>query len=205
MTELINSCKGHHEPQEEKAFYEVLKVLKNGSTMVEMGSNWAYYSMWFNHVVENAKNFMFDISESQLQVGKNNFDLNKMKGIFSVSSVQSFDFEFFFKTYDVDFIDLLHFDVQGWEFLMLEKTKNYLDKIGFIFISTHTDKFNSGTSWGSPKELIHEECLELLNKYNFKILCEHNLNESASNDELIVAMNNILNLNIDNIEISKLK
>jgi hypothetical protein len=205
MTDLIELCKGHHEPQEEKAFYEVLKVLKNGATMVEMGSFWSYYSMWFNHQIENAKNFMFDVSEHFLDVGKKNFELNNMKGKFSIDSVQDFNFEFFFETYDVKFIDLLHFDVQGWEFLMLQKTENFLDKIGFMFISTHTDQFNAGNLWGSPKELIHDECLKLIKKYNFKILCEHNMNESASNDGLIVAMNPNLNINIENIEISKLE
>ena len=43
MTELITKSDGFHEPQEEKAFYEVLKRIPDGSTMLEVGSFWAWY------------------------------------------------------------------------------------------------------------------------------------------------------------------
>ena len=46
MTKLIHDLKGHHEPQEEKAFHTVLSSLSNAATMVELGSYWSYYSLW---------------------------------------------------------------------------------------------------------------------------------------------------------------
>src|SRR3546814_6974305 len=42
MTEVIRQLQGHHEPQEEKVFAEVLSHLKPGASMLELGSFWAY-------------------------------------------------------------------------------------------------------------------------------------------------------------------
>ena len=36
MTELIERCHGHHEPQEERAFYEVITRLGHNATMMEL-------------------------------------------------------------------------------------------------------------------------------------------------------------------------
>src|SRR5262245_19899107 len=38
MIELIRLLKGHHEPQEEKAFHEVLRHVPGRAVMVELGS-----------------------------------------------------------------------------------------------------------------------------------------------------------------------
>ena len=47
MTKLIELCSGHHEPQEERIFHEVVSRLPPGGTMLEVGGFWAYYSIWF--------------------------------------------------------------------------------------------------------------------------------------------------------------
>ena len=47
MTELIRLCRGHHEPQEERVFYEIVARLENDATMIELGAYWAFYSLWF--------------------------------------------------------------------------------------------------------------------------------------------------------------
>ena len=39
---------GVHEPEEERVFQEVLKYVQPGSTMIEAGSYWAFYSLWFS-------------------------------------------------------------------------------------------------------------------------------------------------------------
>jgi len=44
MAEIIKVLRGHHEPQEEKAFFEILRYVSEGGTMIELGSYWAYYS-----------------------------------------------------------------------------------------------------------------------------------------------------------------
>ena len=61
MTNIIEILKGHHEPQEEFAFFQVLEQLRRNPSpwgnprMIELGSFWAYYSMWF--LKEFRKNF----------------------------------------------------------------------------------------------------------------------------------------------------
>src|SRR5450432_3975993 len=45
MTEIIRALRGHHEPQEEVVFHEVLERLvatEPSASMIELGSFWAY-------------------------------------------------------------------------------------------------------------------------------------------------------------------
>lgn len=88
-TRIVERLKGHHEPQEEKAFYEVLKAIPRRSTMIELGCYWAYYSLWFNKAIEGARNFMIEPNKSALQCGINNFRLNRMSGDFTQATVGS--------------------------------------------------------------------------------------------------------------------
>lgn len=204
MSEIISETKGHHEPQEERAFYEVLKRMKEGSTMIEIGSSWAYYSMWFNSQIKGAKNYMVDIGEEVLDIGRKNFELNGLSGNFTIDRVPNFNFERFLEDNKIKFVDILHSDIQGWEYHLLEDCDQNLDKVGYIFISTHTDGIISGRDWGAPKEGLHENCLEFLIDRGFVILCEHNMRQSASHDGLIVAKNPKIDLEFKEIEISKL-
>jgi len=204
MSEIISRCRGHHEPQEEKAFHEVLKYMKDDSIMLEIGSFWAYYSMWFNSQVRNSTNYMVDINEQSLSVGRNNFEINNLKGHFSIDMVPNFSFGNFLKSNEISFLNLLHCDIQGWEYHLLEECKPYLDKIGYIFLSTHTDRYTPGQFWGSPRELLHEDCLQFLIDNGFLILCEHNMKESSSHDGLIVAKNPKIDKSFTKIDISKL-
>ena len=55
VNEIISQLKGVHEPQEERVFYEVLKHIPAGATMVEAGCYWGYYSMWFARQVQDAR------------------------------------------------------------------------------------------------------------------------------------------------------
>ena len=203
MTELISKCDGHHEPQEERAFYEVLKRIREGSTMVEIGSFWAYYSMWFNFQIKNSKNYMVDVDEEVLNIGKKNFELNNLSGKFFIGQVPNFKFGEFLDSNGIEFVDILHSDIQGWEYHLLEECSQYLDRIGYIFVSTHTDQGTPGSSWRAPRELLHEDCLQFLIDKGFVILCEHNMRESASHDGLIVAKNPNIDLEFKKIEISK--
>lgn len=204
MSEIISRCNGHHEPQEEKAFYEVLKIIGDDSTMIEVGSFWAYYSMWFNSQIKGAKNYMIDINENILDVGRRNFELNGLTGNFFVDEVPHFSFPKFLEQNNIEFVNLLHSDIQGWEYHLLQDCQPYLDKIGYIFISTHTDQHTPGGFWNAPREFLHEDCLQFLKDNGFIILCEHNMKESSSHDGLIVAKNPKIDPDFIKIELSKL-
>ena len=61
---------------------EILKVIPPGSTMMEMGAYWGYYSLWFQSAISGAKNIMVEPVEENLRIGRRNFKLNGREGIF---------------------------------------------------------------------------------------------------------------------------
>lgn len=198
MTDLIEGLSGHHEPQEEKAFYEVVKTLKPGSTMLELGSWWAYYSMWFNKTVTGAKNYLVEPNKINLALGRANFELNSMQGDFNYGylgdkvdqGIGGIDFDApktsvdaFLKTKNISFLDVLHADIQGGELKMLWGAHESLKahKIHYIVLSTH------GAEIGIGEANLHQKCLSYLNEHNYHIVCQHTTRESCSVDGLIVA------------------
>jgi FkbM family methyltransferase len=195
MTTLITLLQGHHEPQEEKAFHEVLKHLPSNAVMIELGSYWGFYSMWFQKQILEAHNFLIEPDPKNIEIGKKNFELNGMKGNFThamVGAASSGESEFvdwnyvkhsvpvvsiddFARDHNIDFIHMLHSDIQGAEVEMLKGCAKLMaeKRIGYYFISTHRG--------------VHELCLDLLHNYGLEIIVSINRDESFSADGLIVA------------------
>lgn len=177
---------GVHEPQEERVFMEVLKSLPAGAVMIEMGAFWSFYSMWFQKEVERARNFMIEPDAFNLGQGQRNFSLNKMTGVFHQAFVgRSSDagtpvpvicVDDFVKRQEIDFVHVLHSDIQGFEHDMLLGAVKTIDrkKVGYIFISTHSNE-------------VHRKCEQFLRDKNFLILASADLNQTFSEDGLIVA------------------
>ena len=196
MTQIIQRMKGHHEAQEEKVFYEVLKAVPAGSTMIELGSYWAYYSMWFQTVIKGGRNFMIEPAKPSIQCGMKNFALNGLRGDFTqafvgkssspdwqqselkarMEDVRHLAIQDFVRARRIDEIAILHSDIQGFEYDMLcgcgDLIKN--KKIGFFFISTHSLK-------------VHFQCRAHLVRNGYTIIAEHTPKESYSEDGLVVA------------------
>jgi hypothetical protein len=82
MTDIMYGLRGHHEPQEEKVFREILKTISANASMLELGSYWACYSLWFAQRIPGAKVYMIEPVREFLEVGKRNFELNDMEGNF---------------------------------------------------------------------------------------------------------------------------
>ena len=188
LTDVIYGLKGHHEPQEEKCFYEVLKYIPENATMLELGSYWAYYSLWFATEIKNARNYLIEPDPRRLEIGRKNFELNNKKGNFrrgfvgkikdtepDISGAIWIAIDDFMEQEGIDHIHILHADIQGAESEMLETTVKYLDKIDYFFISTHNHRTD------------HPQCLQFFKKHGFIILAEHPDFESCSGDGLIVA------------------
>ena len=195
MTEIITKLRGHHEPQEEKVFAEVLPHISPGACMLELGSFWAYYSMWFHQNVEQSRCFLVEPVPEKLIIGEEHFRLNGMKGTFlhgfigktsdpdgqfvdwdgAVSYVPMISVDGLMTRFELGRIDLLHADVQGAEFDMLIGAEQALrgHRIGYLFISTHGFE--------------HERCLMHLTNYGYRIVATHSVLESYSGDGLIVA------------------
>jgi hypothetical protein len=181
MLRLLMENYGVHEPQEEKAFCDVLPFINKGSVMIELGSYWGFYSMWFNKEI-NGKNILVEPDYKNMLFGQENFKLNNMEGVFYNKFINSYDDEKtitvnkIFELEQLDRVAICHSDIQGYEFEMLLGCSKVLHKIDYFFISTHENN-------------LHVKCIQFLKENNFQILCSANLDESYSYDGLIVAKN----------------
>ena len=148
--------RGVHEPLEEFVFQEMIKhkqknfKLNQNETipgaMLELGSYWAHYSMWFAKYFPNSDVYCVESDLLNLECGKNNFSMNNFKAKFIHAYVCSDDFmvDKFFVDYNIKHISVLHSDIQGYELEMLFNAKNTLinQLIDYIFISTHSQKLH---------------------------------------------------------------
>jgi FkbM family methyltransferase len=210
MSEIIQKLRGHHEPQEEKVFAEILTHIDDGAVMVELGSFWAYYSMWFQQQIPDAKSIMIEPNSSKLEVGKDHFRINNFQGKFlqgfvggepklvstfidwdgQESQIEQITIDSLMQKQGLDSIDILHADVQGAEYDMLKGSVNALmnNKIKYFFISTHGHQ--------------HRRCLRYLKKFGYQIVAQHTVLGSYSGDGLIVARSGSTT-GPDNVPISK--
>lgn len=199
FTKMFILSKGIHEPQEERIFMEVLKGLPPGALMIELGSFWSFYSMWFNKEIPGAVNIMVEPDSFNIGQGKRNFRLNKMKGEFIRSYVgraynekeNILSIDKLVQEKNIGFIHILHSDIQGYEYEMLMGAENTINenKIGYLFISTHSNE-------------IHQNCLAFLEQKKYIIISSINLDETFSEDGLIVARHQQFK-GIDLIPVSK--
>lgn len=194
-TTLFYENKGVHEPQEEYLFQLVLDFIADKDSskkvMIELGSFWAFYSLWFKHNFPFAKVIMVEPERFNIESGKRNFKLNRAEGHFvnafvsdkhkqyNTNEVRTVTVDGIIDEFKLENIDILHSDIQGFERDMLagaeDTLKNQLAE--FLFISTHSNE-------------IHLDCLETIKKHSYRVICDINLDDSFSDDGLIVACNN---------------
>lgn len=184
-TVLIRDNKGVHEPQEEFVFQEVLKFIPKGGTMLELGSFWAFYSMWFANDVRDARCVMIEPDPHKMNFGKLNFKLNSLRGTFDLGfigehtdlnkSIPTYSVDYLLDKHKIDFIHVLHSDIQGHELQMLHGASKAFseNKVGYVFISTHANE-------------LHLKCEQFLRDHNMDIVCSANLDETFSWDGLLV-------------------
>lgn len=204
MVEIIKTLKGHHEPQEEKVFHEVLKKIGANSTMVELGAHWGYYSNWFNKEKKGAVNYCFEPDPGYMDGGIRNSNHNStnLKYVHAAAGrtgtknlrfypetmpgegldVPVISVDEAVKKYKLEKIDLLHMDIQGAELDALEGAVESIkkNKIRFVFVSTHHHSI-------SNDPLTHIKVLRFLESYGASIVCAHSVHESFSGDGLVVA------------------
>ena len=188
-THLLIENKGVHEPQEEFAFAAILPLIPVRGTMMELGSYWAFYSMWFASRVPGGRCLMIEPDPHKMNFGKLNFKLNDLPGKFDLGyisdktnlqpSIPLYSVDYLLKKHGIDRLNILHSDIQGYELKMLEGCKEALENntIDYFFISTHSNE-------------LHKECMTKLESYGYKIVCDADLDASYSVDGLIVARRN---------------
>ena len=202
MRDLIQQCRGHHEPQEERLFFEVLRHLAPDARMIELGGFWAYYSLWFLQNRPERQSLVLEPEPSHLEVGKANAILNRLQPVFvhgfagaSAAPPAPFTCETglsldlprqsvasLMEMQSWDRLDLLHCDIQGAEVDVLEGCRPLFEagRVDWVFVSTHSHHIS-----GDP--LTHFRCLEILRQSGAIIEVEHDVHESFSGDGLIVA------------------
>lgn len=204
MTDLIYGLKGHHEPQEEKVFHEVLKYIPKKSTMIELGSYWGYYSLWFAKQITESTNYLIEPDPERLELGRKNFALNNLSASFirgyvgtcgtdagNFRGAKQILIDSFLEENNIDHLNILHSDIQGSEYEMLESAIQSIElgKIDYFFISTHSEK-------------IHIDCINFLKVHSYEIVAEHSPQTSYSVDGLVVARRNSIS-HPQKVEISK--
>ncbi len=207
MTEIIRQLQGHHEPQEELAFHTVLERLASDTpepTMVELGSFWAYYSLWAKHAIPVTRLILVEPDAANLEVGRRNLELNRVEASAILHAAIGSDHDAtvtliwesddrrhknrqvsidgLMRECGLERIDLLVCDVQGAEVDALRGAARALAerRVRFLVVSTHHYMIS-----GDP--LTHQHCLQLLQEAGVHIIAEHSVLESCSGDGLIVA------------------
>lgn len=190
VSHMLIQNKGVHEPQEEYVFHLVLEDLKRQEnshyTMVELGSFWAFYSMWFKKELPSSDCYMVEPDAFNLGCGKTNFKKNKFSGTFINAFVSDtkrtenankyVSVDSLFSDHSIDYFDIVHCDIQGFELDMLNGSLKAINanKIGYFFISTHSNE-------------LHNQCLTFLIQHKFDIIASADLDQTYSFDGLIVA------------------
>lgn len=185
-TILIRENKGVHEPEEESAFQQIIDQIPANGCIIELGSYWAFYSMWFAMKIPNASCYMIEPDPHKMNFGKINFKLNGLNGKFILGYIDNksdlkkpiptFSVDYLVNKHDIDQIDILHSDIQGFEFRMLTGATRLLtdQRIRHLFISTHSNE-------------LHYSCIQLLESKNYLIDVSIDLDKTYSWDGLIVA------------------
>ena len=184
FSKILTLNKGCHEPAEERMFQIILdKILaennSNNNIMIELGSYLAFYSIWFNKTINNAKNYCIEPDINNLNIGKKNAILNNANIDFTQGFIgkKHINVMNFMKQKNIENVDILHSDIQGFELEMLNDIVPLLKekKIKYLFISTHSDD-------------IHYKCIDLLKNNNYFIVASSDFEtETFCYDGIIVA------------------
>jgi FkbM family methyltransferase len=76
MAHIIRGLQGHHEPQEELVFDRLLRYVRDGSLIVELGAFWAYYTQWYLRDVPGSRALCIEPDPHNLSIGRRNAALN---------------------------------------------------------------------------------------------------------------------------------
>jgi hypothetical protein len=121
-----------------------------------------------------------------LYCGKSNFKLNNMNGHFTQAfvgkasanpwySIKTICIDDFIEKHKIEKLNILHSDIQGYEYDMLLGAERSITKgiIDYIFISTHSNE-------------LHNTCRDFLINHQYEIIADANLDQTFSFDGLIV-------------------
>ena len=184
---MLVENRGVHEPQEERAFGDVLRCLPPHGTMLELGAYWGFYSLWFAQTVAESRCYLVEPSFAALRSGKENFRRVGREAHFEQAYIGACDgfapdgkpvvnVDGFCRRNRIEQVTILHADIQSSEADMLAGAREMLTnkRVDYVFISTHSNA-------------LHRACIDALVAYEYVILASADLDESYSVDGIIVA------------------
>lgn len=179
FSDILQINRGVHEPVEEYAFQEVMRVMPDSPTMLELGAYWGHYSMWLKKKRPSAKVILVEPEPININVGKVNFAKNGVEGEFINEFVDSGKFEVdkFIAERGITKLNILHSDIQGYEVAMLDNATTTFEKkiIDFVFISTHSQELHRGVT-------------ERLKAYGYRIDIDSDFaHDTTSSDGFVMA------------------
>jgi FkbM family methyltransferase len=204
MSEIIHGLNGHHEPQEERVFHEVVKRAAHDGLMIELGCFWAYYSLWFLKDHPHRKAIGLEPDATHLLTAQKNAAINGLSeqisfvhGLSSMHSAESMNIQTesgqqlqlpgytlanLLARAQIARIEIAHCDAQGAESHVVDQMIELGKKgqLRFAIVSTHAYEIT-----GDP--LTHQTCLHKLQAAGAHIIAEHDVHESYSGDGLIAA------------------
>lgn len=200
LTELVRRLRGHHEPQEERVFHELLEYCRPGSTMVELGAGWSFYSLWYAHRIADARLVCVEPDPRNLQVGQSNFRANGYQAEYVRASVgrrmhpgrkflcesgarlvtPEICVDGLLESERIEQVELLLADVQGAELAMLQGAERAITtgRLRFVLVATHHHTIS-----GDP--LMHQKCLAWIKHHGGHVLAAFSVYEGFSGDGFI--------------------
>lgn len=160
-------------------FQELLRAIPDSPVMLELGAYWGHYSMWLKKVHPASSVYLIEPDESNILAGQYNFHQNNYKGKFIRAFVGQGQFEVdkFMVTREIQRLNILHSDIQGFEIEMLDGCSKALGEksIDYVFILTHSQE-------------LHDKVIERLGFFEYRIEVASNFDfETPSYDGLVFA------------------
>ncbi len=180
FSDILVINRGVHEPLEEYCFQELLKAIQSPAPkMIELGAYWGHYSMWMMKEFPKAECVLVEPEQQNLDCGKHNFEINNFKGKFIQAFVGNTGFKLdeYAKENNLQSLDLLHSDIQGYELEMLNGGKEFLSehRADFLFVSTHHGD-------------LHASVERILMEYGYNIEVSSGFNDhTTSHDGFVMA------------------
>ena len=205
MSRIIAELRGHHEPQEERLFHELVGLARPGTVMVELASHWSYYTLWFLRSVPGSRALCVEPDPVHMATGRRNAALNgatarigfveawiggehvachtaRCESNAMPRTLPCLDMDAVLRALGEEAVELLHMDAQGAELDFLRSLGGAIErrKLRFAMVSTHHASIS-----GSPS--THADCLAVIRDLGGTILSEFDVSQSFSGDGLIAA------------------
>ena len=193
----VNSAPIHWQDSSEfsgiNEFEKCCKTLKGEDkqkrTMIELGGNYAYYSMLFAKFFEGSEIIMLEPYEKYRKIGIHHLKINKLEGTILDRQIYNpagwwggrihFDcphatVDGLLEEFKICDLDMLHMDIDFSEEIALRGAQESLSKhlINFVYVATHDDG-------------LHQSCGEILTGHGYKKVYDCP-SRSIGNDSLLI-------------------